>query len=95
MEEQIKKLKPILVRILKKNGVVKAGIFGSFARNEVKKKSDIDILVQFKKGKGYFDLVRLEDELKSKIGRDIDLVTYNSIHHLLRRRILNDEVRIL
>ncbi len=95
MDMQIKKLEPTLVKILKKNGVVKAGIFGSYARGEAKRRSDIDILVQFKKGKGFFDLVRLENELKSKLQRDVDLLTYNSVHHLLKKRILDDEVRIL
>ena len=40
MDMQIKKLEPTLVKILKKNGVVKAGIFGSYARGEAKRRSD-------------------------------------------------------
>ncbi len=37
-----------LVPILKRNGVLKAGIFGSYARGEQKKQSDVDILIKFK-----------------------------------------------
>ena len=95
MHESIKKLKPKIVRILRKNGVVKAGIFGSYARGDAKKRSDIDLLIQFKKGKSFFDLVRLENELKIKLKKDVDLLTYNSINHLLKERILNDEIRII
>jgi len=39
-KNQIKKLKPTIVKILKKNKVAKAGIFGSYARGEAKKRSD-------------------------------------------------------
>ena len=46
MNPKIKKMKPTIVRILKKNGVIRAGIFGSYARGEQKKKSDIDILIK-------------------------------------------------
>ncbi len=46
--------------ILKSNDVLKAGIFGSYARGEQKKSSDIDILIKFKEGKSLLDLARLE-----------------------------------
>ena len=46
--------------ILRKNGVVKAGIFGSYARGEAKKNSDIDILIKFKGSKSLFDLSGLK-----------------------------------
>ncbi|MBI4163141.1 MAG: nucleotidyltransferase family protein [Candidatus Aenigmarchaeota archaeon] len=81
--------------VLKKNGVAKAGIFGSVARGEAKKNSDVDFLVKFKGGKSLLDLVRLERELKNKLGRKVDVVTYNSISPYLKERILKEEVRIL
>ena len=83
------------VPIMKENGVVRAGIFGSYARGEARKGSDIDILVQFRKGKSLFDLVGLEIELKKLLKKNVDLVTYNSIHPLIRKEALKDEVRIL
>ena len=49
---ELEKIKPKIVRILKKYGVKKAGIFGSYARGEQKKRSDIDILIQPTKGMG-------------------------------------------
>lgn len=63
-DKQLQKIAKIAVPILKNNGVVKAGIFGSYARGEAKKQSDIDIIIQFKGRKSYFDLVGLEEELK-------------------------------
>ena len=81
---------------MKKYGVVRAGIFGSYARGEQKKGSDIDLLIEVK-GKKFslLDLIGLESELKKKLGKRVDLLTYNGINHLLRERILNEEVRII
>ena len=88
-------LKKILVPILKKNGVVKAGIFGSVARGEATKKSDVDILIKFKGRKSIFDLAHLELELENTVHRKVDVITYKSIHPLLKERILNEEIGIL
>ena len=93
--EEIKKLKKIIIPILKRNDVVKAGIFGSYARGEAKKRSDIDILIKFKGRKSLFDLAGVEIELEKKLGKKADVLTYKSIHPLLKERILREEVRII
>ncbi|MCK5333137.1 MAG: nucleotidyltransferase family protein [Candidatus Aenigmarchaeota archaeon] len=95
MNKEIAKLKKDIVPILKKNGVVRAGIFGSFARGEAKKKSDIDILVKFKGRKSLFDVIGLKIELEEKTKRNVDLVEYSVIHPLLKDQILTEEVEVL
>ena len=80
---------------LKKAGVLKSSLFGSFARGEAGPKSDVDLLVEFPDGKTMFDLIELEENLESALGRKVDIVTYRSIHHLLRDRILREQIPIL
>ena len=81
----LRKFKRIIVPVLKRNNVVRAGIFGSFARGEAKKKSDIDILVEIKAKKfSLLNLVSLERELEEHIGRKVDLVEYSTIHPRLK-----------
>src|SRR3989338_10163695 len=70
----IEKIKPLIIKILKKEGIKKAGIFGSYARGEQKKNSDVDILVEF--NGSLLDLVGLEIELKKILKKKVDLVTY-------------------
>ncbi len=84
-----------IISILKSNDVIKAGLFGSFARGETKKNSDIDILVKFKGSKSLFDLVGLKIELEDKLRKKVDILTYNSIHPLIKKNILKEEIRIL
>lgn len=50
-------LKRKIIPTLKQQGVIKAAFFGSASRGELKKKSDIDILVKFKKAKVYLILL--------------------------------------
>ena len=84
-----------MVSTLRKNNVIKAGLFGSYARGRATDKSDIDILVRFRGRKSLVDLARLEIELEEKLGRKVDVLTYNSIHPLLKKRILEEEVGLL
>lgn len=77
--------------ILKKRGVAKAAFFGSFARGEATKRSDIDLLVRFKGSRGLLDLVGLRFELEKKLGKKVDLLTYGAIHPRLKRYILKDQ----
>ena len=94
--QELREFKKVVVPVLKGMGVVRAGVFGSFARGEAKKKSDIDILVEIRAKKfSLLDLVGLELELKEKLKRKVDLVEYSTIHPLLKDRILGEEVPIL
>lgn len=83
------------VPLLKKNDVVKAGIFGSYARGEAKKRSDVDILIKQEGRKGLLNLVNLQFKLEEKLGRKVDLLDYSAVHPLLKKYIFEDEVRIL
>ena len=95
MSPKLKQIAKIAVPILKKNGVVKAGIFGSYARGEEKKRSDVDLLIKLKGRKSLLDVVRLERELKTILGKNIDLLTYDALSPYLKDQILKEEVRII
>ena len=68
-----------------------AALFGSTARGEARKSSDIDLLIKLKKGKTLLDIVHLKLELEKKLGRKVDLVEYDAIRPLLRETILNEQ----
>lgn len=56
--------------------VLKAWIFGSFARGEQREDSDVDLLVKFDRSLpiGLFAFARMHRELEEKLGRKVDLV---------------------
>ena len=91
----LSEIKKIIIRILKKYGVKKAGIFGSYVRSEQKKRSDIDILIQPPEGMSLFDFSGLKIELEEELDMKVDLVSYRAIHPLLKKQILYEEVKII
>lgn len=70
------------------------GIFGSFARREQRKESDLDILVKFEKGATLFDLVGLGNFLEKNLNIKVDIVTEKAIREELKDEILEDVVII-
>ncbi len=97
--KQVENIKSKIIRALKKNNVIRAGVFGSYSRGEQKKNSDIDILIEidpdYSKNISLIDLIRLERFLEKKLGRKVDLVEYSALNHLLRSRVLKEEIRII
>ncbi len=89
----IKVLKEYKDYLRREYNVKQIGIFGSYLKNEQKKRSDIDILVEFKKPVGlvYFELKDfLEDILKIKV----DLVIKKGIKPRLKDKILKEAIYI-
>ncbi len=81
----------IILEVLQPFKPVEVGIFGSFARNEEKPESDIDILIDFGTTRlTLFDLVHIGDELEEKLGRKVDLVTRRALHPFLKPYIEQD-----
>lgn len=94
MSEKIKELQKKITPILEKNNVVRASVFGSFARGEDTQGSDIDILIEFKEPMGLFFLAGLKFKLEEAIGKKVDLLTYRSVNPLLAKYIYKDEIKI-
>lgn len=61
--------------------VTEFALFGSVLRDDFGPDSDVDVLVAFAPDAAHslFDLVRMEDELRSVFGRDVDLVTRRAV----------------
>ena len=84
-----------ILPVLKEAGVTKSSLFGSYVRGDYRKDSDVDILVELPKGNSLLDLVRLEKKLENALGKKVDLLTYNSVHPLLKDHIGKDQLQIL
>ena len=72
-------------------GVKRLGLFGSFAREEQKPASDIDLLVEFQPGKKTFDnFMELSFLLEELLQRRVELVTTESLSPYLGPHILRE-----
>lgn len=95
MTISVKNIKSKVLPILKEAGVSRSSLFGSYVRGDYRKNSDVDMLVELPKGSSLLDLVRLEKKLEDALGKKVDLLTYNSVHPLLKDRISKDQLQIL
>lgn len=91
----LEEIKRKALPILKNADVIKAALFGSYARGEETQESDIDILVDLPRGKTLLDLVSLQYDLEDVFGKKVDVVEYEGLKSRIRDSILSQQVRIL
>ena len=81
---------------MSKYGIKKAAVFGSVAKGEQKKNSDIDILIEYDdENNSLLDFIKLKFELEKKIGRRVDLVEYCALRSRIKDKILREQISIL
>ena len=83
--------------ILRRYGVARAFVFGSYARNQQHEGSDVDILVEYAPGtrRSLLARARLAGELREALGRDVDVVTEASLPPRIRENVLRERKAIL
>ena len=95
---KIKQIQDILasskIELRKKYNVKELGIFGSYARGQQKKSSDVDILVKFSPNATLFDYVGLGNYLEEKLKIKVDVVSERGIRPELKSSIVKGVVRI-
>ena len=74
--------------------VSELGISGSFVRGEQKKRSDIDILVEYSELPDLLKLIELENRLQKLLKRKVDLIEKSGIRTELKEIILKEVVYI-
>ena len=92
----LEEIKGILARHKEELGgkykVKEIGIFGSYIRGGQRKRSDIDILVEFEEPIGFLKFMELEEYLKNLLGTKVDLVTKEALKPYIGEYILQEVV---
>jgi len=91
IEQILKSLKPTLSR---KFRVKRLGLFGSYVRGQMRRSSDVDVLVEFSKSIDLLDFVALERHLSEQTGAKIDLVSLKALRPEFKDAILSEVVYI-
>lgn len=84
-----------MLPIMREYGVKKAALFGSFVRREMKKNSDIDVLVEIEADISLLDFIELKQKLEETMGRRVDLVEYDTLKPFIKENILKEQVVLL
>lgn len=77
------------------NHIKRLAFFGSVLRPDFKPTSDVDILVEFEKGKTPgFEFFRMQDKLSELFGRKVDLNTPGDLSRYYRDKVLKEAVTV-
>lgn len=88
LEEIRQKVSPIA----KQYGVERVYLFGSYARNEAKARSDIDLRIDPGKIKDYFKLCEIYGDLEDSFRTKVDLLTTGALEEKFLNKIAREEV---
>lgn len=88
-KKQIKiKLNKFISQLPQVEKIRKVSLFGSHQSGDAGSGSDVDLLVEFQKPVGYFELVRLQSALEKKMKKKIDLVTPGALSKYFRVEVM-------
>lgn len=79
-----------IAKVAKANHISYLALFGSYARGEQKKTSDVDLLVKFSKSIGFFELLDAEEQLSQLLNKKVDLVTTGGLSKYIKPYIQDD-----
>ena len=84
------KLYKQIIEYLRKYNPKRIAVFGSYARDEETKKSDIDLLVNFGNDITLLDLVEMKENLYKVLGIKVDIITENAMNKNIKKYIIHD-----
>jgi len=93
-KEILKSKRDEIIHISQLHGVSNLRLFGSIARGEAGRESDIDLLVELSPAASLLDLIALKNKIEDLTGCKVDLVTEAAVSPYIRDQILRESVAI-
>lgn len=72
-------IKLLIMPVAKKNGLDSVFLFGSYARDEAKEGSDVDLLISGGDYKGLLGFLSIKEQFENALGKSVDLITNTSL----------------
>lgn len=88
----IDEIKAIVTPIAKKYHIESVYLFGSYARGKATEESDVDLIVNFNSDATLLTLADVMEELKTALGKSVDIISHDSAPARLLFNILDEEI---
>ncbi len=92
MDKFIEEHRDAIRRLAMKRGAVRVRLFGSLAREDGGPHSDVDLLIDLEEGRSALALGGILMDLQDLLGRRIDVVTPESLHPKIKKKVLEQAV---
>ena len=89
--EIIRELNPLIENKYKARVL---SVFGSYARGEESKSSDLDVLVEFYPGANLLDLVGLANFLKDELNINVDVVPVDTLRPEIKDQVFKEAISV-
>lgn len=83
-----------ILQIAEQFGATNVRVFGSVARGEADRASDIDLLVDFRPGRSLMDHAGLVVQLEQLLGRRVEVASSRGLRERIRARVLGEAVAL-
>jgi predicted nucleotidyltransferase len=83
-----------ILDIAQRYGAQDVRIFGSVARGDTSKFSDLDLIVRFEPGRSLFDHGRLLMDLQDLLGIKVDVISEGGLRPRFRRQVMKEAVSL-
>lgn len=94
LQEMMQKLKDAKPELETKYFVVEIGLFGSHVRNEATPDSDLDILIDYRRGLTLFKLAQLRQYLEQLLNVKVDIALKRSLKKRIGKQVLSEVIYI-
>lgn len=92
--EELKEKRKEILTVAKRHGARKVRVFGSLARGESRKDSDVDFLVELEPGRSLLDVIAIKQDLEELLQRKVDVVTEGAVSPYIRSDILSQAISL-
>ena len=83
-----------ILQIAARHGTRKVRVFGSVARGEARRGSDIDFLVEMDEGRSLLDHAALILDLERLLKRPVDVASERGLRPPVRKEVLKDAIAL-
>ncbi|GBE91214.1 nucleotidyltransferase family protein [Nostoc cycadae] len=92
IDEILQAYREEILQIAAKYGAYNVRVFGSVARGEARSDSDVDFLLEIEPQRTLLDQIALIQSLEELLGRKVDVAEPETLHELIRDKVLREAV---
>jgi hypothetical protein len=94
IDKTLKEKRDQILAIAKQHGARNVRVFGSLARGEGKRDSDLDVLLELEPGRSLLDIVAIKQDLEDLLNTKVDVVTETAVSPYIRDQILRQAISL-
>ena len=92
--EKLEEKRGQILSTARRHGAKKIQIFGSQARGESGRDSDVDFLIKLEPGRSLLDIIAMKQDLEDLLQRKVDVVTERAVSPYIRDEILSQAISL-